>query len=85
MKVYINGNYTVFIHDDGTKIRKTKDDEFIQSYAENVDIKLIGKCSQRCQFCYEGCTKDGKHGYVFKYKFIENFHPYTEMALNGND
>ena len=35
--------------------------------------------------CYEGCTKEGKHGQLFDYQFINTLHPYTEMALNGND
>ena len=40
--------------------------------------------------CYEGCTPKGLHGSLMKdgkpcWKFIENIHPYTEIALNGND
>ena len=71
--------------DDGTKIRKTDDDYFNPSFAENCDIKITSKCSIGCPFCFEGCTSDGEHGDLFKYKFIETLHPYTEMALNGND
>lgn len=85
MCIYKNGNYTVIILNDGTKIRQTNDDEFIPSFAENCDVKITDKCSQNCPFCYEGCTKNGKHGNLFKYKFIETLHPYTELALNGND
>lgn len=83
--IYKNGNYIVTILSDGTKIRQTKDDEFIPAFAENCDVKITDKCSQNCPFCYEGCTKSGKHGDLFKYKFIETLHPYTELALNGND
>ena len=85
MYTYKNGNYTVAIFNDGTKIRQTMDDEFIPSFAENCDIKITDKCSQNCPFCYEGCTKSGKHGKLFEYRFIETLHPYTELALNGND
>lgn len=85
MYTYKNGNYTVAIFNDGTKIRQTMDDEFIPSFAENCDIKITDKCSQNCPFCYEGCTKTGKHGKLFEYRFIETLHPYTELALNGND
>lgn len=35
--------------------------------------------------CYEGCTPEGKHGDLFSYPFINTLHPYTEIALNGND
>ena len=85
MNIYKNGNYTVIIMNDGTKIRKTDYDEFVPSFAENVDVKLTSKCGIGCKFCYEGCTKDGKHGELFKYDFINSLHPFTEMALNGND
>ena len=85
MNFYRNGNYIVCIMDDGTKIRKTEEDSFIPSFAENCDVAISKKCLQNCPFCYEGATKDGKHGDLFKYKFIETLHPYTEMAVNGND
>ena len=85
MYTYKNGNYIVTIFNDGTKIRQAMEDEFIPSFAENCDIKITDKCSQNCPFCYEGCTKTGKHGKLFEYKFIESLHPYTELALNGND
>lgn len=71
--------------DDGTKIRRTDEDDFIPSFAENCDIKITDKCSMGCPFCFENCTKDGKHGDLFKYNFINTLHPYTEVALNGND
>lgn len=85
MYTYKNGNYTVTILNDGTKIRVTKDNEFIPVFNEAADVKCTSKCKQQCQFCYEGCTKEGEHADLFKYKFIESLHPYTELALNGND
>ena len=85
MKFYRNGNYVVCIKDDGTKIRRTDGDEFIPQFAENVDVKITSACRVGCPFCYEGCTKDGRHADLFGYPFIYSLHPYTEMALNGND
>lgn len=82
---YNNGNYSVTIFNDGTKIRQTMDDDFIPSFSENCDCKITDKCSQNCPFCYEGCTNDGKHGDLFSYAFLDSLHPYTELALNGND
>lgn len=82
---YVNGNYTVSIFDDGTKIRATEDDNFIPSFAENCDVKITDKCDGGCAFCYEGCTLNGKHGDILNYKFLETLHPYTELAINGND
>ncbi len=83
---YKNGNYTVKIFDDGTKIRETEDDEFIPAFSENSDCKLTDKCSRGCPFCYEGCTPDGLHAQLdFNSKFFDSLHPYTELAINGND
>lgn len=83
--VYKNGNYNVILLDDGTKIRETNDDEFIPSFAENCDCKITDKCDGGCSFCYEGCTPNGKHGDILNYKFLDTLHPYTELAINGND
>lgn len=85
MRFYKNGNYVVLIKDDGTKIRRTDEDTFIPQFAENMDVKITSACSVGCPFCYEGCTKDGQHADLFKYQFIHSLHPYTEIALNGND
>lgn len=83
--VYKNGNYFVRLLADGTKIRETKEDEFIPAFAENCDCKITDKCDGGCQFCYEGCTPNGKHGDILNYKFLDTLHPYTELAINGND
>jgi hypothetical protein len=82
---YKNGNYTVKVLSDGTKIRETNDDEFIPAFAENCDVKITDKCDGSCPFCYEGCTPYGRHGDILNYKFLDTLHPYTELAINGND
>jgi len=83
--VYKNGNYTVKLLADGTKIRETEDDNFIPAFAENCDVKITDKCDGGCPFCYEGCTPNGRHGNILNQKFLDTLHPYTEMAINGND
>ncbi len=82
---YKNGNYMVSIFDDGTKVRETEEDNFLPAFAENCDCKITDKCDGGCAFCYEGCTPNGKHGDILNYKFLHTLHPYTELALNGND
>ena len=83
---YKNGNYQVMLFDDGTKIRRTNDDEFVPSFSENSDVKITDKCQIGCPFCYEGCTPNGKHAELdFKSQFFKSLHPYTELAINGND
>ena len=83
--VYKNGSYFVSILSDGTKIRETKENNFIPAFAENCDVKITDKCDGGCAFCYEGCTPNGKHGDILNYKFLDTLHPYTELAINGND
>lgn len=82
---YKNGNYTVTILSDGTKIRENDLDNLTPAFAENCDVKITDKCDGGCEFCYEGCTVNGRHGDIMNYKFLDTLHPYTELALNGND
>ena len=82
---YKNGNFVTTILSDGTKIRKTKDDEFIPAFAENMDIKLTNKCNGGCAWCHEGSYINGKHGDILNEKFIDTLHPYQEIAIGGGD
>lgn len=82
---YKNGNYRTLILSDGTKIRKTNDDEFIPDFAENMDIKITNCCDQNCLMCHEDSIPDGKHGDIMNEKFIDTLHPYQEVAIGGGD
>jgi hypothetical protein len=82
---YKNGNYMVTLLSDGTKIRENDLDFFEPAFAENCDVKITDKCDGGCAFCYEGCTPNGKHGDILNPKFLDTLHPYTELAINGND
>lgn len=82
---YKNGNFTTTILSDGTKIRETDEDEFIPTFAENMDIKITNFCDMGCPFCHEGSTTDGKFGDILNEKFIDTLHPYQEVAIGGGD
>ena len=82
---YKNGNYNVRIYEDGTKVRFNDLDHFNPAFAENCDVKITDRCDGGCPFCYEGCTPNGRHGDILNYKFLDTLHPYTELAINGND
>ena len=82
---YKNGNFKTIILSDGTKIRETEDDEFVPTFAENMDIKICNFCDIGCPFCHEGSTTDGKFGDILNEKFINTLHPYQEVALGGGD
>lgn len=89
---YQNGNYMVYLFDDGTKVRETEGNDFIPMFSENTDVCITKKCCNlgpdgiinNCKFCYEGCTPNGKHGRI-NYYFLDTLHAGTEVALNGND
>ena len=86
---YKNGNYIVLIDENtGTKIRVTKEDEFLPEFAESIDVALTYECDGGCPFCYADCTPDGRHTDLLSENvmhFVDSLKPFTELALNGND
>lgn len=81
---YKNGNYTVILLNDGTKIRYNNLDNLTPSFAESMDITITECCNGNCNFCYLGCTESGKHADLNQPLF-DTLHKGTEIALNGND
>lgn len=61
-KTYKNGNYTVQLFSDGTKIRLLDKDEteFKPVFPENIDLKISDKCSIGCAYCHENSCPEGK-------------------------
>ena len=82
LATYKNGNTITTIYDDGTKTHFTKDDEFDFAFPECHDISISRCCDNVCEFCYYGCTPNGKHGKLSGWKFFETMRPYTEVAIN---
>lgn len=83
---YKNGNYTVMLNlNDGSKMRFNDLDNLTPDHAESIDITISKYCEMGCQFCYAGCSKNGKHADIMSPSFIDNLPPYTELALNGNE
>ena len=83
---YKNGNYDVYIDlDTGTKIRKNDLDCFVPSTVESMDIKITNRCNMGCPMCHENSTSDGKHGDILSPSFLDNLHPYTELAIGGGN
>lgn len=82
---YKNGNYTVMIMDDGTKVRTTYDDEFMADFPENIDIKITNQCDMNCPMCHENSYDGGQHGDIMNAKFIDSLHPLTELAIGGGN
>jgi len=66
---YRNGNATVELHDDGTRVIETPDSSFDFEYPLNLDIRVSTRCSYGrnpktgkgiCDFCHESATTDGR-------------------------
>lgn len=81
---YQNGNYTVRLFDDGTKIRMNDLDNLTPAFAESMDVTITEKCNGGCPYCYLGCTEQGKHADLTN-PIFDTVHAGTEMAINAND
>lgn len=82
---YQNGNTTVTILENGTKIREYEDTPFIE-LPESVDCKITNMCDLNCPYCHEQSTINGKYADLEKLKTILlGLHPGTELALGGGD
>lgn len=87
---YNNGNYSVVILSDGTKIRygiNDGSDEFKPEYPESIDLCITKKCNVGCTFCYENCLPTGEHAIkdFMNWSIWQDIPAYTELAINGND
>lgn len=86
---YKNGNYTVTIFDDGTKVRSNNLDFFKPKYCESMDLKITNKCygngNGLCVMCHECSSPEGKHGNILNLPFLDTLLPYTEIAIGGGN
>lgn len=79
---YKNGNVMTTIYSDGTKVHYTADDDFRFAFPESHDISISQCCNNGCEWCYYGCTPNGKHGKLLGWRFFDSMRPYTEIAIN---
>lgn len=82
---YQNGNYTVTIYDDGTKIRENDLDTFDAAFPECMDVKITNQCDLNCAYCHEDSRNDGLHGDILNPAFIGSLKPFTEIAIGGGN
>lgn len=57
---YQNGNTTVTIFEDGTKIREFNESPKAE-HPESIDVKISDYCDMGCKYCHESSTTNGKH------------------------
>lgn len=84
LQSYRNGNYTVSIFDNGTKVRYNKLDHFDPQFPESIDLKATNLCDMGCAACHENSTPDGKHGDL-NLPFLSTLRPGTELAIGGGN
>ena len=82
---YKNGNYCVYMFDDGTKVRVTSEDSFIPDKPESIDIKITDYCDIGCPMCHENSSINGKHADLSNIAFLKTLRPYSELAIGGGN
>lgn len=83
---YVNGDYTVQIYEDGTKIRSTdvENPQFV--HPESIDVKITNYCDMGCKYCHEMSTEDGKHGDLDVLREVLRELPKgVELAIGGGN
>lgn len=82
---YNNGNVSVTIFSDGTKVRQYEETA-APIFPESIDCKITDWCDAGCKFCHEKSTVKGKHGDLEKLGQVLSVLPGgTEIALGGGN
>ena len=81
---YENGDYTVMMFNDGTKIRFNNKATMRADFPESIDIKISNRCNKGCPMCHEQSVPDGELSNLF-HPLLDSLHPYTELALGGGN
>lgn len=84
---YKNGNVTVTLLSDGTKIQEWSDDEAPNpTFPVSCDVKITDWCDAGCKFCHEQSTTKGIHGDLSHLlKVLKPLPGGTELALGGGN
>jgi hypothetical protein len=82
---YINGNTTVTIMEDGTKIREYEGDPIVE-HPESIDVKITDYCDMGCEYCHEGSSVTGAHADLTTlYETLKILPSGVELALGGGN
>ena len=82
---YQNGNTTVTIMTDGTKIREYENTPEIL-HPESIDVKITNYCDMGCLYCHESSTTKGKHGNLTKLlEVLSELPAGVELAIGGGN
>lgn len=81
---YENGDYTVMIFNDGTKIRFNNKATMTADFPESIDMKISNRCDKGCPMCHEKSVPDGELANL-SHPLLDSLHSYTELALGGGN
>lgn len=82
---YQNGNTTVTVFDDGTKIREYENIPEIL-HPESIDVKITNYCDMGCAYCHESSTTSGAHADLSKLLDVLSELPAgVELAVGGGN
>lgn len=82
---YQNGNTSVTILKDGTKIREYENIPEI-NHPESIDIKITDYCDMGCLYCHESSTKSGIHANIDQLLYaIKDLPAGVELAIGGGN
>lgn len=84
LHTYTNGNYKVYLFDDGTKIRANKLTTLEPEFPESIDMKISNRCDKGCPMCHECSTPDGDFADL-NHPILNSLNPGTELALGGGN
>lgn len=84
---YLNGNVTVTLFDNGTKIQEWDDNEGAHpDYPNSMDIKITDYCDAGCKWCHEKSTVNGKHADLeYLLDILQDLPRGTELAIGGGN
>ena len=84
---YLNGNVTVTLFDNGTKIQEWDDNEGAHpDYPNSMDIKITDYCDAGCKWCHEKSTINGKHADLeYLLDILQDLPKGTELAIGGGN
>lgn len=82
---YVNGNYSVVLHHDGTKVR-SYDDAPKPLFPESIDLCVTKHCDLGCSWCHECATLNGQHAALNDViECVYGLPPGVEVAIGGGD
>lgn len=84
LAVYQNGNYTVKLYSDGTKIKSTHSDNFMAEFPDSMDLKITDYCDMNCPMCHEKSSVNGREGNLQE-SFLSTLKRGTELAIGGGN